>query len=160
MKRNTIFTVLALAFILTIGGRLQASTSKAVDDIREAVFRHQLQTYRNYQHEVKVYFLDIGGKQRKDPSSKFMKQFASHVPPVRQVSKSEYHAETMRVLEKKTGNRGIILRVMTVKLVKKTEAHVTGGYFVNGRAGSHNNYLVVHKNGKWVVMKDTCTAIF
>src|SRR5882757_6179744 len=76
------------------------------DDIREAVFRWQIDRDGSEQQtNAPVYFLQIG-KKRGDPTDEFMKRFAKHKPPVRKVSACSSSGKG--VYEKKTGERGLI----------------------------------------------------
>ena len=124
------------------------------DDIREAVFRWQFgnnasyhQNDRNY---AQVYFLQVNDR---DPSEKLMKRFANHKPPVRKVSACG--PERIKgVYDKKTGEKGLIFRVTTIKWSSETEAEVDGGYHEHGLSASGNTYTLKKENGKWKVTKD------
>jgi hypothetical protein len=55
------------------------------------------------------------------------------------------------VAEKRTGKRGVVFRVRTIKWVSETEVDVVGGYFEDGLSASGNTYTVIKTQGKWTV---------
>ncbi|HEV2392285.1 MAG TPA: hypothetical protein VG146_07975 [Verrucomicrobiae bacterium] len=128
------------------------------EDIREAVFRWQFDhNVSGQQNKAKGYFLTVGEKSG-DPSDKFIKRFAHNKPPVRK--RSECSADPGRgVLDKKTGERGLIFFVTSIKWNSDTEVEVKGGYYEAGMSASGNTYALKKEKGKWKVTNDTLDEI-
>jgi hypothetical protein len=123
------------------------------DDIREAVFRWQFANNASYdqnQKNAQVYFLEVNGR---DPPDTLIKRFTDHKPPVRKVSSCSPEG-IKGVRDKKTGQRGLIFRVTTVKWLSETEVTLDGGYHENGLSASGNTYTLKKENEKWKVTKD------
>ena len=55
------------------------------------------------------------------------------------------------VVEKKTGKRGLLFRVRSIKWLSDIEVQVVGGYFEDGLSASGNTYTVVRTRDKWMV---------
>jgi hypothetical protein len=120
------------------------------EDIREAVFRYQFwHNASAKQQRAKVYFLSIGDD--KDPRDAFMARFDKHKPPVKKLSQA---TGNFGVVDKKTGERGLIFSVTTIEPVDEDKVMVEGGYYEDGLSSSGNVYTVERKNHKWVVTKD------
>ncbi|HCS54942.1 MAG TPA: hypothetical protein DIW81_25710, partial [Planctomycetaceae bacterium] len=80
-------------------------------------------------------------------------RFAEHKSPVRKVSACT--ADSGKgVLDKKTGERGLIFRVTSIEWKSDTEVDVKGGYYEGGLNASGNTYTVKKENGKWKVTND------
>src|SRR5713226_7658593 len=126
------------------------------DDIREAVFRYQFDHNAAHgpaaaEHRIEAFYLSLGEKDG-DPSDEFMTRFVGHEPPVRKVSACS--TENLRVVDKQTGQRGLIFRVKSIKWISDGKVEVGGGYYEDGLSSSGNIYTVVKKDGKWRVTKD------
>jgi hypothetical protein len=66
-----------------------------------------------------------------------MKRFAAFKPAVQKAS--DCSTDPYRgVAEKRTGRRGVVFRVRSMKLVSETEVEVVGGYFEDGLSASGN----------------------
>jgi hypothetical protein len=128
------------------------------DDIREAVFRWQFDhNVSGQQKKAQAYFLSVGQK-HDDPSDEFMKRFADNKPPVRK--RSECSADPGKgVLDKKTGERGLLFHVTSIKWKSETQVEAEGGYYEAGRSASGNVYTLKKGNGRWVVTNDKLVEI-
>jgi ankyrin repeat protein len=132
------------------------------DDIREAIFRHQIgPEVPGKQQRVQVYFLSVldhaSGKYI-DPSPDFMKRFAKNKPRV--AKESECTSSPYKgVRDKVTGEEGLIFQVGFIKWIAEDEVEVEGGYYEAGLSASGNTYHLRKKNGKWVVVKDVMNWI-
>jgi hypothetical protein len=147
---------LMLASLLAPGTQGQASGSKfeltaaEQDDIREAVFRYQFEHNASGQKQnAKVYFLSLG--KDKEPGDAFIARFKDHKPPVKKLSQAQ---KTFEVIDKETGERGLIFRAVTIKVIDANKVQVDGGYYEGGLSSSGNVYTVERKEGKWIVTKD------
>jgi len=121
------------------------------DEIREAVFRYEFRHNSSGQGaRAGVYCISVG-EQNADPPDGFMRRFAGFTPPVRKASDCSTHPLN-GVVEKKTGKRGLLFRVRSVKWLSDTEVHVVGGYFEDGLSASGNTYTVVRTRNGWMVI--------
>jgi hypothetical protein len=142
-------------------------TLAAEDDIREAVLRFQMtgwaeesdksvtaakdETGKAIAKELnfKVFFISINGG---DPSDAFMKRFQNFARRVERQSRSEVDKQQRNaVVDKATGEKGIVFRVDKVKWDGANSAEVDGGYFCNGLCASGQTFKVQRKNGIWTV---------
>jgi hypothetical protein len=140
---------------------VQPDRLKAGDDIREAVFRYEF-THNCWYKPEKVYFLALGND--KDPSPALLKRFADNKPPVKPVSKCKISSKLVQrpktaVIDKETGDRGLIFRVESIKWVTPKQVQVEGGYYADGLGASGNTYIVEFRGNRWVVVKDTMNWI-
>lgn len=120
------------------------------DDTREAVFRYEFaHNASGQQQNAKVYFLSLD--KDKDPSDAFMSRFKDHKPPVKKRSQATREAE---VIDKDTGERGLIFRATAIKQLDENKVTVDGGYYEAGLSSSGNTYTVERIKHKWVVTKD------
>ena len=125
-------------------------TAAEQDDIREAVFRYQFQhNASGQQQSANAYFLSFG--KDKEPDDVFIARFKDHKPPVKKRSQSKGQFE---VIDKDTGERGLIFNVVTIKVIDANKVEVDGGYYEAGLSSSGNVYTVERKEDKWVVTKD------
>lgn len=155
MKRF-IAIIFSVLFVSSCQDSITNVTPKSTpeDDIRETVFRYQFQhNVSGQQQNAKVYFLSIGTLSgSRDPSDEFMKRFQGHKPPVKKVSQAIASVEG--VIDKDTGERGLIFRVTRIEWKSEVEVEVEGGYFESGLSASGNIYLVRQEGEKWVVKED------
>jgi hypothetical protein len=149
--------IIAQLFLLvgfaSLGLAADKSRENQTGDIREAVFRWQFDhNASGQQKKAQVYFLEIGQKGG-DPSDEFMKRFVDHKPPVRKVSACSADAGK-GVLDKTTGEKGLIFRVTSIDWKSDTEVDVQGGYYEAGESASGNTYTLKKEKGKWKVTND------
>ena len=83
-----------------------------------------------------------------------MKRFANNEPRAKKVSACS-SSEDKGVLDKKTGERGLIFRSGAVKWVSDDEVELSGGYYEAGLSSSGNVYVLKKVKGKWRVIRDT-----
>ena len=82
-----------------------------------------------------------------------MKRFAGNKPPVKMVS--ECHAPADKgVVDKKSGERGLIFNTGAIKWISDTEAEMEGGYYEGVLSSSGSTYYLKKVDGKWKVIKD------
>jgi hypothetical protein len=146
-----------------------------IDNIRESVFRYQIEdigyTYVNDENVKSdiIYFISIGYGQLNpyediDPSDSFMERFKNNIPLVKKVH--PYMAGAMISEDNETGKkkviecvdteinkRGLILRVNDIEWVSDSWVWVKGEYFKGRLAATLKYYRVVLKDNKWVVMQ-------
>ena len=155
MKALVALTLL-LSSWLVFGTQGQAPDSKREltnaeqDEIREAVFRYQFEHNASGQQQTaKVYFLSFGKDQ--EPSDEFIARFKDHKPPVKKRSQSKGQFE---VIDKETGERGLIFSAVSIQVIDTNTVEVDGGYYEAGLSASGNVYTVKRNHGKWIVTKD------
>lgn len=119
------------------------------DNIREAVFLYLINHWQEINEQL-IYFLDFGlGGEHKDPSNEFIYRFKNNVFTVKRVSSCKI--QTSGVKDKKTGKKGIVLQVRSIKWISDNEVKVEAGYYLNGLGIEHSIYDLRKENGKWVV---------
>lgn len=97
-----LFLLLAFA---SLGLAADKARQSQEDDIREAVFRFQIDPSGiGQQKATTVFFLGLNLKGG-DPSDEFMKRFADHKPPVRKATASHY-VSGKGIRDLKTGEPG------------------------------------------------------
>jgi len=98
----------------------------------------------------KIFFVSVEGQ---DPSDEFMARFKDVPRIVKKLSGSEIgKVQRMPVVDKSSGERGIIFLANKVHWRSKDSADVEGGYHCNGLCGAGLRFRVKRKNGKWIVM--------
>jgi hypothetical protein len=142
-------------FVLGMQGEATRSklelTAAEQDDIREAVFRYQFEHNASGQRQnATFYFLSYG--KDKEPGDDFIVRFKDHKPPVKKRSQSS--KVEGEVIDKETGERGLIFSAVTIKVIDANKVQVDGGYYEGGLSSSGNVYTLERKEGKWIVTKD------
>jgi hypothetical protein len=149
---RTILHSFLLFALASAGIAAEKDRESQIDNIREAVFRWQFGHNDSLQKtNAWVYFLQIG-EERGDPTDDFIKRFAGQKPPVRKVSLSSRSVKG--VVDKKTGERGLVFRFDSIVWKSDTEVQVKGGYFEDGKSASWNTYTVKRAKGQWNVTND------
>ena len=136
-------------------------------DIREAVLRKEMGDWirdaEKGEKEAKnpnekgvaamlnfdVFFISIDGK---DPSNEFMRRFSDVPRVMKKVSQSKIRKNVIApVVDKKTGQRGIIFSADEIDWLDKDTVEVGGGYQCAGLCSSGVRYGLKRENGKWIV---------
>jgi hypothetical protein len=146
--------VLALASVVLSA---EAPPDKVADewDVRETTFRYQFSKNNSaLKQHAGAYYLSVGEVERTDadPPADFMKRFDGNIPPVKKVSDSVL--TDRGVMDRRTGEPGLIFRTGVIKLTSDTEAEISGGYSEHNRSASGNTYYLQKVDGKWKVVKD------
>lgn len=155
-----LFGIAILAFSSCSDLGTAPPVERSLDDIREAVFRHQfLHNASGLQQDARVYFIGFyvpGDSLRQgyylDPSDQLLTRFEGNVPPVKRFSACRQ--SITGVFDIQTGARGLLFRIESVTEIKDNEAEVTGGYFEAGLSASGNVYTVRWADGRWTVVGD------
>ncbi|MGA1871053.1 MAG: hypothetical protein ACMUJM_21170 [bacterium] len=121
--------------------------TKEEEDIMEATFRYQ---FLHDQYKTEVYFLSRG--QNQDPTDEFMNRFEDHKPPVKKVSESRKTA-TEGVIDRDTGEKGVIFNIQSIMWISESEVHVEGDDYRGNVGASGSTYYLKKENGKWIVME-------
>ena len=153
----------------------RAHTSAVEDDIREVVLRYQMAGWTKGSDKAakgvadsvgnavaagsyyKVFFISANDE---DPSDDFMKRFEKFPIRVEKISQSEIDKKIGNaVVDKATGERGIIFGVGKITWNESNSVEVEGGYFCNGLCASGETFEVRRKRGVWTVTGSVIHAI-
>ena len=149
---------LPILLILLFGSACTPDHTADLDDVREATFRYQFRKNASgLQQRAGVFFLalhDSKNRQRVDPTAEFLHRFKDHHPRVGPVSAARI-SSTDGVVDKTTGERGLIFSVGEIRWLGADRVEVKGGYFEAGESSSGNTYRLRKKGGKWEVESDT-----
>jgi hypothetical protein len=127
--------------------------------VTEAVFRYLLRPRR----DETSYFLSVGAPDDHDPDDAFMERFAGHQPPVRLVSEATLAGATQlgpnaspalfpgRVIDRRTGQPGLILRVSRLTWLGESEARVEASTFAHGLAAIGYLYHAAREGDRWAI---------
>jgi hypothetical protein len=147
----------------------EAATKKQVaeeEDIREAVIRHQMRGWISGSEEslakakeanekavakemnFKIFFVSVNSK---DPTDDFIKQLQNIPRTIKKASASETIEWIHAVVDKATGQRGIIFSADAIRWKSKNSVEVEGGYYCDGLYGAGMTFKLRLVNGKWIV---------
>ncbi len=159
-KRCCLLVIMILAFA-GCGGWQSAQE----EDIREAVFRYQL----DRASRPRVFFLAVGEPgELRDPSDEFMQRFVGHRLVVKKFSECTIVKDEVDrgpglppmllsavVTAIETGAVGTILEVYEVKWINRREVEVEAGYYAGPLSGSRDLFHVAREGGRWIVKSRT-----
>ena len=127
--------------------------------VTEAVFRYLLRPRR----DETLYFLSVGAPEDHDPDDAFMERFAGHQSPVKPVSEATLAGTAQpgsalaaapfpgQVIDRRTGQSGLIVRVSRLTWLSESEARVEASTFAHGLAARGYLYCVASEGDRWVV---------
>jgi hypothetical protein len=124
------------------------------DDIREAVFRHQMGLRKNAPN--RMYFLSVASVASRvahsypDPTSSLMQRFKKDRGHVRKASDADY-SSGRRVVDKVFGDPGVILQVGEIKWISSVRVEVEASEYYEFLAASGDLYELELQKGRWVV---------
>ena len=121
-----------------IGGNGTTDRSAELDNVFEALFRYQFENNVSAeQQQAETYFLTI---KTRNPPSEFLKRFSGHTPPVK--NGSEFGI-----------GKGLKFRIDGWEWISDDKIEVMGGYYEDVLSSSGSCYILLRKNGKWIVEK-------
>ncbi len=132
-----------------------AEESPAKTDLREAVFRYMFGHY-NYGPDVKVFCIQ---PERPLPESFLLRFSGNNKPRVVWVSDCELTGAVNGVKQKKTGERGVRMTVMSIEWIGGQEAEAKVSAFSDGIAANWNVLRVVFREGRWIVKSDKLDGV-
>jgi hypothetical protein len=147
--------VLMMAVFMSIDRRSDKSGS--LDDLMEAVFRYQFaHNCSSSRDEANAYYIGIYNDL--DPGDDFMKRFVKNKPTVKKISKSIIVQKDLgySVIDRETGQEGLIFRITSIRFINDEMAEVKGGYYEAGLSASGNTYQLIRAGNTWIVIKDVC----
>jgi hypothetical protein len=134
------------------------------DNVREVAFKTLIYEAAATQEGYKVYFLSWGTSWTNaahvefDPSDEFIGRFAGRTPPVKKVSQSR-QGERGEVLDKSTGQRGVIFTVTDLKWVSDKEVDATCSVHKAGLNGYTYKYKLSREKNQWKVANKELVSI-
>jgi hypothetical protein len=156
VRRLRLLPLLCLSLASNVFSQFPFSPeSPTKTDLREAIFRYMFERY-NYGKDVKVFCIQ---PERPLPES-FLRRFSGNKPHVVCVSDCELTGPMNGVKQKKTGERGIRMTVMTIEWISgQEEAEAKVGAFSDGIAANWNILRIVFKEGRWIVKSDKLDGV-
>ncbi|MCL5283272.1 MAG: hypothetical protein M1330_00960 [Armatimonadetes bacterium] len=128
------------------------------DLIREAVLRDMLSRYAYKFPKSSTYFVLISSNQSGRPktvpvTSRFLREFARHHPPVQAYSPEFVGPGAhMSVIDQETGRIAVIFHISPyMKWIGKNEAEVRAGYYCNDKNDLHAVFRVKKIRDKWTI---------
>jgi hypothetical protein len=147
--------------------QLEAQQNPEGDAIRESVIRCQMEDWihggdQSERHaktatekavakemNFRIFFVSISGK---DPTDALMNQLHDIPRIVKKVSSSKINKQfRMAVVDRATGQRGIIFRADEIHWLDKNSVEVEGGYVCDGLCGLGETFKLHRSNNKWIV---------
>jgi hypothetical protein len=130
------------------------------DSIRIAVFQYQFEHNASGQQQTaKVYFMSVmilndstGYWEDGDPGRQILHYFDGNIPPVKPFSKCIY--SNGGLIDRETGERGLLFMVNAIRLISNDQVEVDGGYYEGNLSSSGDTYYLSFIDGKWIVTKD------
>jgi hypothetical protein len=139
------------------------------EDIRESVIRKQMEDWikdgDKNEAEAKdetekgiakmlnfrIFFISLNGN---DPSDDFINRFHDIPRAIKKGSAAEVaRVQRMPVVDKASGQRGIVFSADRIRRLGKDSAEVDGGYHCDGLCGAGIKFKVKRENGRWVVKR-------
>jgi len=125
----------------------EARRNEDEDDIREAVFRHEiLNKPWGPGAPATVFFLSVEGCK---PTDEFMSRLRGDFR-VRKISQA-VQSPDVGVRHVKSRERGVVLGVGRITWISADEVTVDGGYYYHGLNSAGSVYRVCRERGSWVV---------
>jgi hypothetical protein len=155
VRRHICTLFLCLSFVPSISAQAPfADESPEKSDLREAIFRYMFEHY-NYGSYVKVFCI-----QPEQPQpEKFLLRFADSKPLVVWASDCELTGPMNAVKQKKTGESGMRMSILTIHWISEREAEADIEAFSDGIASNQNTLRVVFKEGHWIVKSDKLNSV-
>jgi hypothetical protein len=133
----------------------EASSTPAIDDVAEVVFRHLFRKNASgAQQEAGIYCLKV---RNRDPDPAFLARFHDIATPVRKAS--DCQVSSHGVFEKTTHRSGLLFRVESVTWTNADGAKASGGYFEGSESASGNTYSLERHASAWRVVRDVMNWI-
>jgi len=125
-----------------------------VDDIREAVFRHQFELNASGAgSDVGARCIGVGDRAQ-DPSETFLARFVGIVPPVLKSTDCAMDQTRTHLVVVASGQPA--LRFNCAEIHRRWDGSVDaeGGFYAGNLSASGNEYRLKKVNGKWIVVSD------
>ena len=119
-------------------------------DILEAILRRELPVKVVLNDTEIIHYLSFKADSEKS-RNEFMKRFAGFGPRIRHVSDAD--SLITGVIDKYTGEPGIIISAGEITWINDSEVMASGGYYRNGRYAGSNTYYLRNVKGSWIIIK-------
>ena len=123
-------------------------------EVREVVFRYMFDHY-NYGAHVKVYCIEA---ERPLPDS-FIQRFSQIKPHVVWAFECDNSGPMMSIRNKKTGESGMRMTILSIQWIKRQEAEVKVSAFSDGIAANWNTLRVLFGQGHWKIVNDKLDGV-
>jgi hypothetical protein len=123
-------------------------------DLREAIFRYMFEHY-DYGPDVKAFCIQ---PERPQPE-RFLGRFSGDKRRVVWASDCELTGPMNGIRQKKTGERGVRMTILSIQWVNDGEAEAKVQAFSDGIAANWNILRVVRRDGHWIVKSDTNNGV-
>lgn len=155
VRRRICTLFLCLLFVPSISAQAPlADESPEKSNLREAIFRYMFEHY-NYGSYVKVFCI-----QPEQPQpERFLLRFGDSKPRVVWASDCELTGPMNAVKQKKTGESGMRMTVISIRWIGGQEAEAKVEAFSDGIAANWNTLRIVFKEGRWSVKSDKVDAV-
>lgn len=183
MKKKLLILAAVVLIALAAYAIVRIPQWKTEDDIREAVFRYQIQRLGSGGKREAVYYLSVVpgwarltspgctpiidrvlgafGLAREEsnrwegssPSSGLVGRFSGHKPSVRLAYECRIK-NANGVTDARGTKKGFVLVAGKIAWLSSAKVDVEGGYYENGMSASGNIYTVIRRHGRWVVVRD------
>ena len=152
--------VIALALLLAacapggkapgVDARSAASRVVQEDAIREAAFRHQLQTGTVDPAKPLAHCLQVDGR---DPSDALLARF----PRLYKASDCDQRRQGVRVVA--SGQPALLLRSGAIRWRNDAEVEIAVGFYFAGQGASEHTYRLQRVEGRWRVLSETLDIV-
>jgi hypothetical protein len=135
-------------------GRADSGDAERDIPVQEALLRYLFPHAAYDWHTVKVFFIETVGSHG---LAQLLQRFQHNKPPVRDASRSGTQKRRGRysgrpyVVDKRTGEEGVVFTVEKVVWQSKTEATVRGGYYHDGLGGMVARFRLRKVGSNWIV---------
>ena len=132
-------------------GAIEDTLLRATSDdaIHESVFRYQLQQHAAAQLLPTRYYLALRGHNPGEDLLCRVRVLVSQVQPLSQCRVSARDG----VIDRKTGTRGLIVEVKSLRWLYGTVVEVVGGYYATPWQAAAIRYRVEYDGGGWAVTR-------
>jgi hypothetical protein len=155
VRRRVSILLLCSSFVLGVTAQAPfADESPEKSNLREAIFRYMFEHY-NYASHVKVFCIQ---PEQPQPEG-FLLRLAGSKHRVVWASDCELTGPMKAVKEKKTGESGMRMTVISIRWIGGQEAEAKVEAFSDGIAANWNTLRIVLKEGRWFVKSDKIDAV-
>jgi hypothetical protein len=117
-----------------------------------SVLKYQMVKYIHWEkYGAKVFYAQIFGK---NPSAEIQNDSIYIKLHLKSVSESIYDSAKCRTVDAKSKLFGLIIIIDSLKFLNDTAADVFGGYYMDCKASSVNQYKLIKIKSIWEIIKD------
>lgn len=159
-NRKKLILTLMVSFLASLAILLLVGLPAGEDDLSEAIFRYEIERERSFNTGSKVFCLALGipfGE--RDPGDQFLARFRQLPERITKASNCGIPPATGAVIDKTTGERAKILRVLSVtrRWIGPTQAE--GSVMSGNLGGAGFIYRLEREGDSWKVKQADMTWI-